>query len=49
VIARSRSAGTLVGAVLLVAGLASMASAQPAESSVIHLSLEGVSDPFVAD
>jgi membrane-bound serine protease (ClpP class) len=34
---------------LVVAGLASMVSAQPAESSVVHLSLEGVVDPFVAD
>ena len=48
-IERSRSARTIVGALLLVAGLASMASAQPAEASVIHLSLEGVVDPFVAD
>jgi len=49
VIERSRSARTLVGALLLVAGLASMASAQPAQTSVVHLSLEGVVDPFVAD
>jgi membrane-bound serine protease (ClpP class) len=49
VIERSRSARTLVGAMLLVAGLASMASAQPAQTSVVHLSLEGVVDPFVAD
>ena len=48
-IERSSPARTLVGAMLLVAGLASMASAQSAESSVIHLSLEGVVDPFVAD
>ena len=51
-IERSRSARTLVGALLLVAGLASMASmasAQPAQTSVVHLSLEGVVDPFVAD
>ena len=48
-IERSRAARTLVGAVLLVAGLASIASAQPAPPSVIHLSLEGVVDPFVAD
>ena len=46
---RSRSARTLVGAMLVVAGLASMASAQPAQTSVVHLSLEGVVDPFVAD
>ena len=46
---RSRSARTLVGATLVVAGVASMASAQPAETSVVHLSLEGVVDPFVAD
>jgi membrane-bound serine protease (ClpP class) len=49
VIERSRSARTLVGAMLVVAGLASMASAQPARTSVVHLSLEGVVDPFVAD
>jgi membrane-bound serine protease (ClpP class) len=49
VIERSRSARTLVGAMLMVAGLASMASAQPASPSVVHLSLEGVVDPFVAD
>jgi len=49
VIERSRSARTLVGAMLVVAGLASMASAQPAQTSVVHLSLEGVVDPFVAD
>ena len=48
-IERSRSARTLVGAMLMVAGLASMASAQPAPPSVVHLSLEGVIDPFVAD
>ena len=48
-IERSRSARTLVGAMLLVAGLASMASAQPAQASVVHLSLDGVVDPFVAD
>ena len=48
-IERSRSARTLVGAMLLVAGLASMASARPAPTSVVHLSLEGVVDPFVAD
>ena len=48
-IERSRSARTLVGAMLVVAGLASMASAQPAQTSVVHLSLEGVVDPFVAD
>jgi membrane-bound serine protease (ClpP class) len=34
---------------LLIAGLASIASAQPTEFSVTHLSLEGVVDPFVAD
>jgi membrane-bound serine protease (ClpP class) len=49
VIERSRTARTLVGAMLLVAGLASMASAQPAQASVVHLSLDGVVDPFVAD
>jgi membrane-bound serine protease (ClpP class) len=49
VIERSRSARTIVGALLLVAGLAWMASAQPAQTSVVHLSLEGVVDPFVAD
>jgi membrane-bound serine protease (ClpP class) len=49
VIERSRSARTLVGAMLVVAGLASMASAQPAPTSVVHLSLDGVVDPFVAD
>lgn len=48
-IERSRTARTLVGAVLLVAGLASTASAQSARPSVIHMSLEGVVDPFVAD
>ena len=48
-IERSRSARTLVGAMLVVAGLASMASAQSAATSVTHLSLEGVVDPFVAD
>jgi membrane-bound serine protease (ClpP class) len=49
VIERSRTARTLLGAILLVAGLASIASAQPAQTSVIHLSLDGVVDPFVAD
>jgi membrane-bound serine protease (ClpP class) len=49
VIERSRTARTLFGAVLLVAGLATGASAQPAQASVIRLSLEGVVDPFVAD
>jgi membrane-bound serine protease (ClpP class) len=34
---------------LMVAGLASMASAQPASPSVVRLSLDGVVDPFVAD
>ena len=48
-IQRSSTARTLVGAMLLVAGLASITSAQPTESSVTHLSLEGVVDPFVAD
>lgn len=48
-IERSRTARTLVGAVLLLAGIASTASAQPVEAQVIHLSLEGVVDPFVAD
>jgi membrane-bound serine protease (ClpP class) len=49
VIERSRSARTLVGAMLLVAGLASIASAQQSRNSVVHLSLDGVVDPFVAD
>jgi membrane-bound serine protease (ClpP class) len=49
VIARSRTARTLIGAVLLVAGLVSSASAQPVQTSVVHLSLDGVVDPFVAD
>jgi len=49
VIERSRTARTLLGAILLVAGLASIASAQPDQTSVIHLSLDGVVDPFVAD
>jgi membrane-bound serine protease (ClpP class) len=49
VIERSRTARTLLGAVLLVAGLAFSASAQPAPPSVVHLSLTGVVDPFVAD
>jgi membrane-bound serine protease (ClpP class) len=50
VIERSRSARTLVGAMLMVAGLATTASAQSAaQPSVIRLSLEGVVDPFVAD
>lgn len=48
-IERSRTARTLVGAVLLLAGLASTASAQPVEDQIIRLSLEGVVDPFVAD
>ncbi|MDP9119518.1 MAG: nodulation protein NfeD [Actinomycetota bacterium] len=48
-IERSRTARRLVGAVLLVAGLASTANAQSAHPSVIQLSLEGVVDPFVAD
>ena len=48
-IERSRTTRMLVGAVLLVAGLASSASAQSAPSSVVRLSLEGVVDPFVAD
>jgi membrane-bound serine protease (ClpP class) len=49
VIERSRTARTLVGAVLLVAGLASTASGQQAQDPVIRFSLEGVVDPFVAD
>jgi membrane-bound serine protease (ClpP class) len=57
VIERSRTARTLAGGVLLVSGflsgilpgLISSASAQPARSEVVHLSLEGVVDPFVAD
>jgi membrane-bound serine protease (ClpP class) len=49
VIERSRTARTLVGALLLVAGLASTASAQQAQTPVIRFSLEGVVDPFVAD
>jgi membrane-bound serine protease (ClpP class) len=49
VIERSRTARTLVGVVLLLAGLASTASAQPAEAQIIRLSLEGVVDPFVSD
>jgi membrane-bound serine protease (ClpP class) len=48
VIERSRTARTLVGAVLLVAAFATTASAQ-ARAPVIRLSLEGVVDPFVAD
>jgi membrane-bound serine protease (ClpP class) len=48
VIERSRTARTLVGAVLLVAGFATTASAQ-ARAPVIRLTLEGVVDPFVAD
>ena len=47
-IERSRTARTLVGAVLLVAAFATTASAQ-ARAPVIRLSLEGVVDPFVAD
>jgi len=57
VIERSRTARTLAGGVLLVSGfltgllpgLGSAASAQPTSDTVIHLSLEGVVDPFVAD
>jgi membrane-bound serine protease (ClpP class) len=49
VIERSRTARTLVGVVLLLAGLASTASAQPVEAQIIRLSLEGVVDPFVSD
>jgi membrane-bound serine protease (ClpP class) len=49
VIERSRTARILIGVVLLVAGLTSTASAQSAPRPVIHLSLEGVVDPFVAD
>jgi membrane-bound serine protease (ClpP class) len=57
VIERSRTARTLAGGVLLASGLLSgilpglisSASAQPAPSEVVHLSLEGVVDPFVAD
>lgn len=48
-IERSRTARTLVGAVLLVAGLVSTAAAQEAATPVIRLSLVGVVDPFVAD
>jgi membrane-bound serine protease (ClpP class) len=56
VIERSRTARTLAGGVLLVSGFLTgllpglgSASAQPASDTVIHLSLEGVVDPFVAD
>jgi membrane-bound serine protease (ClpP class) len=42
-------ARSAVGAVLLVAGLATSAAAQPAGAAVDRLSLEGVVDPFVAD
>jgi membrane-bound serine protease (ClpP class) len=49
VIETSRTARVLVGAVLVVAGLASSASAQQAQASVTRLSLHGVVDPFVAD
>jgi membrane-bound serine protease (ClpP class) len=49
VIERSRAARTLAGAVLLVTALASTASAQRTPTPVVHLSLDGVVDPFVAD
>jgi membrane-bound serine protease (ClpP class) len=49
VIERSRFGRAAIGAMLLVAGLASLSAAQPAEGSVARLSLEGVVDPFVAD
>jgi membrane-bound serine protease (ClpP class) len=49
VIERSRTARILIGAVLLVAGSTSMASAQSDQRPVIRLSLQGVVDPFVAD
>ena len=48
-IERSRFGRAAIGAMLLVAGLASLSAAQPAEGSVARLSLEGVVDPFVAD
>jgi membrane-bound serine protease (ClpP class) len=49
VIERSRTARALIGAVLLVAGFTSIASAQAAPRPVIRLALQGVVDPFVAD
>jgi membrane-bound serine protease (ClpP class) len=49
VIARSRSIRVLLGAALLILGLASTGSAQPTGDTVIRLALEGVVDPFVAD
>ena len=48
-IARSRSTRILVGTAFLVIGLASAASAQITEDTVVRLSLDGVVDPFVAD
>ncbi len=45
----SRTARTLLGAILLVAGLALPASAQSEQGTIIRLRLEGVVDPFVAD
>jgi membrane-bound serine protease (ClpP class) len=49
VIERSRTARALVGAVLLIAGLATGATAQSEQGTVVRLGLEGVVDPFVAD
>lgn len=48
-IEKSRIARSTVGAALLVVGLATGVAAQPARPAVVHLSLEGVVDPFVAD
>ena len=50
-IERSRTARTLVGALLLVAGLSlsTGAAAQSQRPSAVKLSLEGVVDPFVTD
>jgi membrane-bound serine protease (ClpP class) len=49
VVERSRIARTLIGAAFVIVGLASGVRAQEAAPAVIHLSLEGVVDPFVAD
>jgi membrane-bound serine protease (ClpP class) len=49
VIEKSRIARCAVGAALLVTGLTTGVAAQPTRPGVVHLSLEGVVDPFVAD
>jgi membrane-bound serine protease (ClpP class) len=49
VIERTNIARGAVAAVLLVVGLTARAGAQPADPTVVRLSLDGVVDPFAAD